>query len=1530
MLEIAKSKIASDKNSLVSENIKSLVNKILAVYHADASRVIADYRAEKQYTADYDGRQILELLQNADDAETDAIYIEINTVIKTLTISNNGIPFSLNGVKSLMLANMSPKNKKEYIGNKGLGFRSILNWVNQVDVITKETALQFSEQFAKEKYIEVLKDNLDLIYQVENDETLEKGEVPFAVLAIPDVKKVEVEGKWITTIKLHYKKDEENSILTQLGTIQEETLLFLKHTNNITILKNGEAPRVYEKSFPSEDKIQVNEKIWNIFNSGERAYDATKMYSYQIAWQDDLSDEDAVFYTYFPTNVKTHLPCLIHATFDLNASRKEINPSSENLYILNEIVEALAGIATNRFSHELSSWKPFQFLYPIYKSDNKVLSQFNQKLDELRKDLPIYPSTDGLYYEKERINNYENHFSIWVEKNLLGMHFYQLVKPIDEGTNIPYIDYSSPGYSTEEFIQIVNNINHELKDHNERARFIKMLLDKRFENIQKSSVYLPLLIDRETKKPTADQLFTILKEDKASINPPNFVRGMSFIDPDFYAILIGVLHEEIEKVRIEKENVSRPLKRVVDKIVNIGSNDIIDVIRYVVKETEGKIKQPGIVVNTQIKSLVDFLFMVFTQNSDRKGVLPLSIPLLNRNNEVVLSEDLFFGKKFEGGEIVELIFDGIYKDNKYLISNDFWQLTYENEVELFSFFSWLGVNKYIQFTVSDSDENANNEYLNFVFDTIEKPKLGNNFKFNGRKIKNIEEVKQLSHEKLVALIHYEKNLLSQLELGCDRLTWSYSNSKDHLLINNPSYISFQLRKHFQFRKVLIENDFGSGEQFQIFNFDDEVFQLNNTVSRIELNHLLEKLGAIVSFHHIHPSQIYEILKVHHLDFDQGKKSQSFYEKMLEYYVTNKKTQFINYTPNYDGLKFFARKGGKGNDFEQHLANEIYYSDNKLLPDSILEDYWFINLPKRMGEQNVQHFFGVNLIKDLVSTIKLSNPRENKDLTHELKSWLESIKVYLLCYRLISLKSETDFKAAAKKIKDLKINILNSCEFSLGEGKTHELDVNSFIKFEDTFFIKNNRATNLESLQKDALFSDAIAEIICIVFEVKDNKNKYRSIFKDDISDTKHLIIEDEHTKKLDKAFELLGVSKPELDFWSYVLKYNKKELPEQVSNYVELKKLIKDSLNFELSKDYSKIAFDDFSSQHAFNLLVSLIVEKQKVTYNHIIDYKPVLEGLFKYHSNKLEEVINLKLNLDKITQFVWTKLSTSTIEKKKKLNTEIIKLKQKISDDLNTQIKTIYIKQLKLDYDVLFSEHIKSFYDTNKTVDLKKIYDTNLIKLGNPIISDLEDELKNLFYFEWKVIEELQSIAFPEVATETATTELDDSDLDDVEIVESTTNAAVVNENNGEKSSVTGGGAHSQGHEKSKRRKGKAAEKLVRDKLVSLGYKNVCWVSGNSDEPVRDDSLGYDIRYTDKKGKEIFLEVKAISSDNSFFISENEKKCGLKHSEKYVMALVIDKKIHFIKDFFKFDKGESFDSNKKYTVKRNNYKVHFMVENKD
>jgi hypothetical protein len=269
MLEKETTKFTEDINKLTLKNVLKLVDKTLKV---DASRIIADYRSEKQYTADYDGRQILELLQNADDAQTDVIDIEINADLKTVTLSNNGIPFSLDGVKSLMLANMCPKNKKEYIGDKGLGFRSILNWVSQVGVIANKVNLKFSSSYEKINYVSILNNSEDLRNLVQNDKNLEDGEISFAVSAIPDINEVVEKNGWTTTIKLYYRRNEEKSILKQLDAIHEETLLFLKYTKNITILKNKEEPKVFNKSRPSENKIQINHKIWNIYSSGECVY----------------------------------------------------------------------------------------------------------------------------------------------------------------------------------------------------------------------------------------------------------------------------------------------------------------------------------------------------------------------------------------------------------------------------------------------------------------------------------------------------------------------------------------------------------------------------------------------------------------------------------------------------------------------------------------------------------------------------------------------------------------------------------------------------------------------------------------------------------------------------------------------------------------------------------------------------------------------------------------------------------------------------------------------------------------------------------------------------------------------------------------------------------------------------------------------------------------------------------------------------------------------------------------------------------
>lgn len=107
--------------------------KTVAAYHDKPINLIGDYHRERAIARDYEGREILELLQNANDQAAELgqlgrILIELSE--DGLIVANTGLPFSPDGVISLQTSHVSPKRRrrKQLIGNKGLGFRSILNW----------------------------------------------------------------------------------------------------------------------------------------------------------------------------------------------------------------------------------------------------------------------------------------------------------------------------------------------------------------------------------------------------------------------------------------------------------------------------------------------------------------------------------------------------------------------------------------------------------------------------------------------------------------------------------------------------------------------------------------------------------------------------------------------------------------------------------------------------------------------------------------------------------------------------------------------------------------------------------------------------------------------------------------------------------------------------------------------------------------------------------------------------------------------------------------------------------------------------------------------------------------------------------------------------------------------------------------------------------------------------------------------------------------------------------------------------------
>lgn len=121
----------------MNDKVSKAIETMKQGYNLDPNRILADYRKETAEIRGYHGRELLELLQNAVDelggTEDRSVYISQKDGI--LKICNNGNVFTYDGFISLMYSNLSPKhNKAEYIGNKGTGFRSILNWADSVRI----------------------------------------------------------------------------------------------------------------------------------------------------------------------------------------------------------------------------------------------------------------------------------------------------------------------------------------------------------------------------------------------------------------------------------------------------------------------------------------------------------------------------------------------------------------------------------------------------------------------------------------------------------------------------------------------------------------------------------------------------------------------------------------------------------------------------------------------------------------------------------------------------------------------------------------------------------------------------------------------------------------------------------------------------------------------------------------------------------------------------------------------------------------------------------------------------------------------------------------------------------------------------------------------------------------------------------------------------------------------------------------------------------------------------------------------------
>lgn len=335
----------------------------------ERDELIAENNIEARDIKGYHGREILELLQNADDAYQKSIdigdkpdcdlQVKISYLNNVLRITNTGTFFDEDGIKAIVQGNNSTKSGK-YIGNKGTGFRSVLNWANTVRIYSGDFNVEFSERIANECLSEI-KDEEQIKKQLKR-----KPNLYIPMLAVPQ----NIENRKTntdTTIEIEInpnKINDDYSVKKQISNIDLRILLFLPNISRIDITtKEGDITykrKIIENNFTEihlqkliDDKVDIEETFYLFKKDIRNAItedDTRKDIQLAIAVPIDLGHfENKHIYSFFPLlDTESPFNCVLHASYALGDHRNTVNVSEANKKIIQEQLLFLVEIA-NKF-----------------------------------------------------------------------------------------------------------------------------------------------------------------------------------------------------------------------------------------------------------------------------------------------------------------------------------------------------------------------------------------------------------------------------------------------------------------------------------------------------------------------------------------------------------------------------------------------------------------------------------------------------------------------------------------------------------------------------------------------------------------------------------------------------------------------------------------------------------------------------------------------------------------------------------------------------------------------------------------------------------------------------------------------------------------------------------------------------------------------------------------------------------------------------------------------------------------------------
>ena len=1435
---------------------------------------------EYELARDYNGRQILELLQNVDDACSnsgkinDEVLVKIKFNDNTLEVGNTGTAFTQETIERLCQGKASNKSS-ENIGNKGTGFRSLLNDAEWIEVHSGDFSIKFSKEFAKKQFEKHV--NTSPVIKRQQQSWQKEYDLCFPVMHCPEqIEKRDSEFDTLIRVKI---KDENRSkeagIFNQLKQPFYKSLLFLPNITKIVIEIDGEI-KEYEKirdgnkvllagSQNTVDTYYVEEKKnVNIYDNKV----ANLIIAVPLDTGYDFSKEK--LYCYFPIrNCNTPVNALIHAPFVTNSSRDDIPNDNEqiNKKIFEECLKFLKEVAEN-IVNDKSTPKDLairtvtptnNFMGKVWDEDVFNLKSFYL---QLLVDTKLLPTVNGEFIS---VNDEPKCFSCEFPEEFKGDQFKELLKRLpSEAYNFIRLLAGEKsyrlGYTEDELREKINLISDRLDVRTQ----IKIFLWWSFNWWGNRRYYkeIPqLLKDTAGKWVDRDAKIYLPTDTGISLLPESlYWVNLCILDQSY----VGELIRQIQSYDINKWNgvnsgAEAGNKRTLDRF-----SDAYFPINFIEQSNSDVVVDE---INRQVdtcEKAIDFIRWIYKNYNNQVQYggsrFNLAYKLPDRDGNLRNTEELFFGKEYgDKYELSERIFG--CDDTKYAVA-DFNVLfkDCENErEEVIDFLKRCGVSIYPKI-YSNSGLASNLSFKNYL-----THKYGVRFNMNYISTMYInsfqEAVSTLDTMEVAQWITDDIDLYNLITSYGKEGKYSnkrtdyghaiYSNEYIVYVLNSTKWIKIEDKKYspqdivkYHKLKDKVDGIYGISEQ-------DLIKALGNKAVVQEMG--LSFVPTLASF----PDAIIHKLLLKLPDFDTGEISRSLYED-----ITHGSNSKKDKTPEYstENLKVFATDG------TFRLNTEVRYADRRL-PKATGQKTPFIYISPKRSMDIIKKWFGVERYETTFELVDFNEILHLKDFNSELSD----IKICALS--ILDEIRDTNVQIV-KKLKIIPCDRILVRDIE-NDNAEIELDDYNYIKGDGKYYIKLPTNATIEKIRGSLDFRTSVVEIFEASMERKLDQDKFAYLLLNDSQGKKRIIDSDYGIDKWSSVYELL---------------YQRSIINECVIEFFKHTALSKQLLDLIQVIDYSETL-----NTQDFNILRAALKEVGKDisdlnSFNEqlSIDIRPCIKEEFsRYKNTKLDAYRENRYNYA-VANKEAQKTFLEDCNRFRLFELDLRNIKNTIRTDYNTILEKEFkeyastVECANTDVDATYSQNYESIIIKGFSRDLLNLY------------LETHTGVKSLLYFEVpeKIFDDLTELSKEEAEnTDDGSSQIDAGDSQPKtagSIIGATLLPVNIPQDNAPHINSEKSRKRYDKEAANKERAGKKAEEIA---YVSLKeeYPGLIWHSKNSSKPA-DQNRGpidvvCDMWDPDSNGRATYFEIK--SATNEFEMSIHEYISMDKNKDNYFVVLV-------------------------------------------